>query len=55
VAIEHIVDHAIDLDAHFVVILIAIKFMGDADGLLASVEDLGDEVSLVDLGKFWYI
>jgi hypothetical protein len=37
VAIERFVDRAIDVGAHFVVILIPIKFTGDADGLLASI------------------
>jgi hypothetical protein len=55
VAIKRVVDHMIDVNAHFVVILIAIEFSGDADGLLMSVGDLGDAVSLVDLGTFWYI
>jgi hypothetical protein len=55
VAIKHVVDRALDVDARFVVILIAIKFSGDADCLLASVGDLGDAVSVVDLGSFWYI
>ncbi len=36
-AIERFVDRAIDVGAHFVVILIPIKFTGDADGLLASI------------------
>ncbi len=55
VAIEHFIDRVIDVDAHVVVILIAIKFSGDADGLLLSVGDWGDDISLVDLGKFGYI
>ncbi len=54
-AIKRVVDRKIDVDAHFVLILIAINFSGDADGLLASVGDLGDAASLVDLGKFGYI
>jgi hypothetical protein len=55
VAIERVIFRAIDVDAHFVVILIPIKFLGDADGLLASIWDLGDVVSFVDLGTFRYI
>jgi hypothetical protein len=55
VAIECVVYRTIDVDAHFVVILISIKFWGNADGLLASIWDLGDVVSFVDLWIFWYI
>jgi hypothetical protein len=55
VAIEHVVYHAIDVHACFVVFLIPINFFGDADGLFMSIWDLGDAVSFVDLGKFLYI
>jgi hypothetical protein len=55
VAIEHVVDHAIDVDACFVVVLFAINFPGDADGLFASVRDGGDAVSFKDFGKAGYI
>ncbi len=54
-AIEHVVYCVIDVDGRFVVILTLIKFLGDADGLLASIWDLGDAVTFVDLGEFRYI
>jgi hypothetical protein len=54
-AIKRVIDWGIDDDARFVVILIPIELLSDADGLLASVRDLGDAVSLIDLGKFQYI
>ncbi len=54
-AIKCVVYCAIDVNARFVVILILIKILDDAHGLLASIGDLGDAFSFVDLGKFWYI
>jgi hypothetical protein len=50
-----VVDCAIDADACFLVVLLAIKFPGDADGLFTSVGDRGDAVSFKDFGKDGYI
>jgi hypothetical protein len=55
VAIKCVIYCAIDVDACFVLILILIKFLGDADGLLASIWDLGDAISFADLEKLQYI
>ncbi len=54
VAIKPIMDCAIDVNTCFAVVLIAIKFPGNADGLLASVGDGGDAISFKDFGKVGY-
>jgi hypothetical protein len=45
VAIEPVIDHTIDVDACFAVVLLAIKFPGDADGLFVGVGDWNDAIS----------
>ncbi len=45
-AIKHVVDRRIDVDACSVVVLLVIEFPGDADGLFASVGDGGDAASI---------
>ncbi len=52
-AIKCVVDRGIYVDACFVVVLLAIKFPGDADGLFASVGDGGDAISFKDFWESW--